>query len=257
MECIEEIPLKREKISRREFNFIEKMEKELQNYQLQKNNIKINETSEESDEENSQKENNKEKIKFNKKEKLMNTFIFNDIKPLQKDGEQEKNQKKPLQQYDIDNLENLLSLCKYDIFSYARHGHYKELEKLFLEGINPDSKDRFGNTLLIISAQNNNKRILKICLRYGAQINMQNLMGNTALHFAREYGYIDIFEYLIKKGADPEIKNLRGIPAKCGLYNNDEDKLFLGEGLNIDKNDNKVIQDKYKKYNDNIINKIK
>ena len=257
MEYIEEIPLKREKISRREFNFIEKMEKELQNYQLQKNNIKINETSEESDEENSQKENNKEKIKFNKKEKLMNTLIFNDIKPLQKDGDQEKNQKKPKQQYDIDNLENLLSLCKYDIFSYARHGHYKELEKLFLEGINPDSKDRFGNTLLIISAQNNNKRILKICLRYGAQINMQNLMGNTALHFAREYGYIDIFEYLIKKGADPEIKNLRGIPAKCGLYNNDEDKLFLGEGLNIDKNDNKVIQDKYKKYNDNIINKIK
>ena len=257
MEYIEEIPLKREKISRREFNFIEKMEKELQNYQLQKNNIKINETSEESDEENSQKENNKEKIKFNKKEKLMNTLIFNDIKPLQKDGEQEKNQKKSAQQYDIDNLENLLSLCKYDIFSYARHGHYKELEKLFLEGINPDSKDRFGNTLLIISAQNNNKRILKICLRYGAQINMQNLMGNTALHFAREYGYIDIFEYLIKKGADPEIKNLRGIPAKCGLYNNDEDKLFLGEGLNIDKNDNKVIQDKYKKYNDNIINKIK
>ena len=86
---------------------------------------------------------------------------------------------------------------------------------------------------------------------------MQNLMGNTALHFAREYGYVDIFEYLIKKGADPEIKNLRGIPAKCGLYNKDENKLFLGEGLNVDKNENNAPQNKYKKYNDNIINKIK
>ena len=137
-----------------------------------------------------------------------------------------------------------MSYCNYDIFSYARHGHYKELEKLFLEGINPDSKDKFGNTLLIIAAQNNNKRILKICLRYGAQINMQNLMGNTALHFAKEYGYDDIFEYLIKKGANPNIKNLRGIEARNGLYNENEAQLFRGEGLVIEKNKKKFQNNK-------------
>ena len=72
---------------------------------------------------------------------------------------------------------------------------------------------------------------------------MQNLMGNTALHFATQYGYNDIFEYLIKKGADPNITNLRGIPAKYGLYNNDEDKLFLGEGLIHDNTKNIILKE--------------
>ena len=256
MEYIEEIPLKRENETRRELYFIEKMEKDLQNYQLQRNNLKIDDISEESNEEGN---NNNMKNKSRKKGKgsLMDSRIFSNTQMFEKKEEKEKSNKKQKNKKYVENLDNLLSLCKYDIFSYARHGHYKELEKLFLEGINPDSKDRFGNTLLIISAQNNNKRILKICLRYGAQINMQNLMGNTALHFAREYGYVEIFEYLIKKGADPDIKNLRGVPARCGLYNNDENNLFLGEGLDVDKNKNSGIQNKYKKYDDNIINKIK
>ena len=111
----------------------------------------------------------------------------------------------------------LFDFQKYNIFSYARHNKCLELEALFMEGLNPDSKDENGNTILIIGAQNNNKRIIKIALRYGAQINMQNILGNTALHFAKEYKYYNIFDYLIKKGADPNIKNLRGLKAKDGL----------------------------------------
>ena len=122
---------------------------------------------------------------------------------------------------------------KYNIFSYARHNRYLELESLFMEGLNPDSKDENGNTILIIAAQNNNKRIIKIALRYGAQINMQNILGNTALHFAKEFKYYNIFEYLIKKGADPNITNLRGLKAKEGLRKNIREKeLFLGMYLN-------------------------
>ena len=46
---------------------------------------------------------------------------------------------------------------------------------------------------------------------------MQNSMGNTALHFATEYKYENIYNYLIQKGADPNIKNLRGKKATEGL----------------------------------------
>ena len=244
MKDFSEIPLKKE------FNMDEKISEN-----KQKNILKFDDISEESEIKKSNKEKNKEKII-----KKMSSNIFNNSnnkKILEKNLVIEK-QSKNTKINEEGNLDYLLSLCNYDIFSFARHGHYKELEKLFLEGINPDSKDKFGNTLLIISAQNNNKRILKICLRYGAQINMQNIMGNTALHFAKEYGYNDIFEYLIKKGANPEIKNLRGVPAKCGLYNNDDKKLFLGEGLIDGKSKKNVEQnDKYKKYDEKIINKIK
>lgn len=244
MKDFSEIPLVKE------FNMDEKSSEN-----KQKNILKFDDISEESEIKKSNKEKNKEKII-----KKMSSNIFNNSnnkKIWEKNLVTEK-QSKNTKINEEGNLDYLLSLCNYDIFSFARHGHYKELEKLFLEGINPDSKDKFGNTLLIISAQNNNKRILKICLRYGAQINMQNIMGNTALHFAKEYGYNDIFEYLIKKGANPEIKNLRGVPAKCGLYNNDDKKLFLGEGLIDGKSKKNVEQnDKYKKYDEKIINKIK
>ena len=244
MKDFSEIPLGKE------FNMDEKSSEN-----KQKNILKFDDISEESEIKKSNKEKNKEKII-----KKMSSNIFNNSnnkKILEKNLVIEK-QSKNTKINEEGNLDYLLSLCNYDIFSFARHGHYKELEKLFLEGINPDSKDKFGNTLLIISAQNNNKRILKICLRYGAQINMQNIMGNTALHFAKEYGYNDIFEYLIKKGANPEIKNLRGVPAKYGLYNNDDKKLFLGEGLIDGKSKKNVEQnDKYKKYDEKIINKIK
>ena len=231
---------------RKEFKFDEKVEKNSENYK--KNSLRFNDISEESEIKNS----NKEKIKQKRNiSNLNNKKITEENLVIENKGKSDKINEEG-------NLDYLLSLCNYDIFSFARHGHYKEIEKLFLEGINPDSKDKFGNTLLIISAQNNNKRILKICLRYGAQINMQNIMGNTALHFAKEYGYDDIFEYLIKKGANPEIKNLRGVPAKCGLYNNDDKKLFLGEGINKGKiNKNVELNNKYKKYDENIINKIK
>ena len=246
MEYYEEIPLKREKDSRRNFNFIEKIEKDLRNYKIQKDNLRMREEDEE--EENEKEENFEEKKEKKQKLKnIINTNIFTGEKKILNKVKQETQG---------DNLEILMSLNSYDIFSYARHNHYKELEKLFLEGISPDSKDQFGNTLLIVAAQNNNKRILKICLRYGAQINMQNLMGNTALHFAKQYGYSEIFEYLIIKGADPNIKNLRGIPAREGLYNKSEEQLFLGKGLIPNNSKEKNLNNKFNKYDENIINKI-
>ena len=115
----------------------------------------------------------------------------------------------------------------YDIFSLARHGRYIELESLFLNGIDPDSKDNFGNTILIIAAQNGNKRIAKMALRYGAQINMFNIMGNTALHFCYEYNYIDLADYLISKGANPNIKNLRELKASEGVRRRNNDKFSV------------------------------
>ena len=220
MEDLIESEQKREKESRRELFFFNKIEKDIQEYEFKKNQI--------------------ENIKKNYKESEGSDSSIIEKKKLEKVKEKIYTKKNSLQYATSEeNINQLFNYCcYYDIFSYARHGHYENLEKLFLMGINPDSKDIHGNTLLIIAAQNNNKRILKLCLRYGAQINMQNLMGNTALHFAKEYEYDTIYEYLIQKGADPKIKNLRGIEAQFGLYGEEDRKLFLGDGL---KFNNKTI----------------
>ena len=46
---------------------------------------------------------------------------------------------------------------------------------------------------------------------------MTNCVGNTALHFATEFGYTKVREYLIIKGANQTITNLRGFRAYEGI----------------------------------------
>lgn len=101
-----------------------------------------------------------------------------------------------------------------------------------------------GNTLLSIACQNNNKRIAKLCLRRGADINTQNvrlarslvsavagsvrltplsvcgmaqLNGQTVLHYCHEYGFHDLLDYLMDKGARDDILNADGLTCYEGL----------------------------------------
>ena len=106
-----------------------------------------------------------------------------------------------------------IDVTSVDIFSLARHGRFPQLEQLLSMGVDPNSKDKYGNTILIIGAQNGNKSIVKLALRHGALLNMSNCMGNSALHFAVEFNYTKVKDYLLKKGANTTITNLRGYTA--------------------------------------------
>lgn len=50
-----------------------------------------------------------------------------------------------------------------------------------------DSQDEKGNTLLLLASQNCNRKLMELALNRGANINHQNTLGNTALHFAMAY----------------------------------------------------------------------
>jgi len=67
--------------------------------------------------------------------------------------------------------------------------------------------DEFGNTLLTIASQNNRKRFVKLFLRHGADINAQNGQGNAPLHYCSAYNFTEVADYLIKKGANPKVRN--------------------------------------------------
>jgi len=47
----------------------------------------------------------------------------------------------------------------------------------------------------------------------GADVNVQNGLGNTATHFARAYGYDGIYQYLVERGADLTLSNADGATA--------------------------------------------
>jgi ankyrin repeat protein len=78
---------------------------------------------------------------------------------------------------------------------------------LNFEQVSVDAVDEHGNTVLIVAAQNNNKRICKAVLRRGANIHHQNSMGQTCLHFTFALGYNALGEYLLSKGGSQTLRN--------------------------------------------------
>ena len=70
-----------------------------------------------------------------------------------------------------------------NLFSYSRHGNYKQVAELLKAGCPAEGKDQFRNTPLIIACQNGNARIVKALLRHGANIDAQNKQGCTGLHY--------------------------------------------------------------------------
>tara|TARA_B100000780_G_scaffold205374_1_gene145960 strand:- start:125 stop:631 length:507 start_codon:yes stop_codon:yes gene_type:complete len=106
------------------------------------------------------------------------------------------------------NSNNVDSADIREIFQSTRHGRASEVTRLLDKGVPVNVKDKFGNTILAVACQNGIKKLAKIALRRGADINSRNYKGNTPLHFCYTYGYGDTLgTYLISKGADPDIRN--------------------------------------------------
>ncbi|CAG9536662.1 unnamed protein product [Cercopithifilaria johnstoni] len=81
-------------------------------------------------------------------------------------------------------------------------GDAAEVERLLLEGANPNSHNEDGLTPLHQCAIDNNEQILQLLLRHGADVNAQDTEQWTPLHAAACCAYIDIVRLLIDNGAD-------------------------------------------------------
>jgi hypothetical protein len=106
------------------------------------------------------------------------------------------------------------------ICQLVRHNKVDEVEDLMnqMEWAVPiDYQDGLGNSLIHVAAQNGNKRLIKLILRRGGDPNAANLSGQTPLHYCFGYGYDDVGDYLIKRGADDSIRNKDGLTCYEGL----------------------------------------
>lgn len=99
----------------------------------------------------------------------------------------------------------------------AKSNNVAEMEDALEEDIQINTADTFGNTLLILAAQQGSKRMCKFLLRRGANLNLQSLTGNTALHYCYAYAQFDLAEYLKTKGADDSILNADSMTCYEGL----------------------------------------
>jgi hypothetical protein len=78
-------------------------------------------------------------------------------------------------------------------------------------GVDVDIRDRFGNTPLVVAAQNDRKRISKLLVKAGADLNATNVAGNASLHYCYAYGHFDLAEFLERRGADVSVRNEAGV----------------------------------------------
>ncbi|MCE2688205.1 MAG: ankyrin repeat domain-containing protein [Rickettsiales bacterium] len=74
-----------------------------------------------------------------------------------------------------------------------------EIKKFIAEGGDVNLRDEWGLTPLIAATLCNDPAIVKILLRAGAKLDLQNNEGKTALDIAKEYDYQKIIELLTTK----------------------------------------------------------
>lgn len=113
---------------------------------------------------------------------------------------------------DNDQLQNVL-------FSWCRHNKVAELSYALLNrGLFVDSRDGSGNTPLMVACQNGHAGLCQMLVEQaGANVDLQNNKGNTALHFCFAFGFQPLGDYLISKGADEFATNIDGLTCYEGL----------------------------------------
>jgi hypothetical protein len=99
----------------------------------------------------------------------------------------------------------------HKVFRRIRHGRVADVAAAVSSGVDVDIRDRFGNTPLVVAAQNDRKRISKLLVKAGADLNAVNVAGNSALHYCYAYGHFDLAEFLERRGADVSVRNEAGV----------------------------------------------
>ena len=97
----------------------------------------------------------------------------------------------------------------------AREGHLKTIELLLRSGaqVNLVSEDR-GSTALFDSALGRHAKLVKALIEAGADTNIKDKEGQTALVVAVGAGDEEIVEMLVKAGANPDLEDSLGVSAR-------------------------------------------
>jgi len=152
----------------------------------------------------------KNKIQLDKKLKIDSmTIKFAGIDQLTKEASLIKTQEMENDLPDVKLFEKIVTF-----FQSRRIIKFENLVKNREEAFNKIiNKQEFttGNTLLIYATQYNLKSVVEILLLKGADPNIQNKFGNTALHLAYKNDNVFIINLLIEHGADTKLKNCNRI----------------------------------------------
>jgi ankyrin repeat protein len=92
----------------------------------------------------------------------------------------------------------------------ATKGYLEDLISVLEQGANVDMKDELGNTALHMAAAAGHTPIVKKLLENNANVNIQNNQGNTPLHQATWRNHPEIVKMLLNAGARVDVRNQEG-----------------------------------------------
>jgi len=97
-----------------------------------------------------------------------------------------------------------------NLITAAENGYIDMTRSLLESGANPNIVDDYGETALMVASIEDETEIIKLLLDRGASINIQDIDGNTAVMNASIYGNIDVVRILLDRGASINIINNDG-----------------------------------------------
>jgi ankyrin repeat protein len=118
-----------------------------------------------------------------------------------------------------------------------------ETAKKTLRDFGIDAEDGSGRTALINSVIGNKIEFLKWLIDNGANVNAQDRVGYSALHFVGQEKLMELGKLLLSKNANLELHdNYGNTPLWTAVMNSRKDlcvvKLFLDKGANVDSINN-------------------
>ncbi|HEB74626.1 MAG TPA: ankyrin repeat domain-containing protein [Candidatus Desulfofervidus auxilii] len=116
-----------------------------------------------------------------------------------------------------------------DLIQAVILGDVNKVKKLLEQGANVNLRDRNGMTALMLAVRKGQISVVKLLLEKEADVNTQDdFMGWTALILASALGYTNIVKLLLENGADVDIKDKNGMTAlKYAMKNGHEEIVKL------------------------------
>lgn len=97
-----------------------------------------------------------------------------------------------------------------ELLDAAKTGKVLIIKNLLEQGADVNVEDKLGNTPLIFASKIGDTPTIDLLLKNRAEVNRQNHSGATALMLAAKYGHEHVIVKLLDHGADPLITNNNG-----------------------------------------------
>ncbi len=120
---------------------------------------------------------------------------------------------------DLINPANLLRGKPAEMFRAGHKGDVETVARLLKEGMNVNTVDEYGYSLLIIAAKNGDKKLAELLLKNGADVNKYvahfSATDETAVRLAAEKGDFEMVKLLVEAGAEINYKNSNPLIVAC------------------------------------------